>query len=72
MTVVEFAVLTLPGFALLLFVAAQFIWRGDREIRAATWHGEGRCEGCGYDLRGNQNGVCPECGRPALGEPHES
>ena len=21
-----------------------------------------RCEGCGYDLLGNESGVCPECG----------
>ena len=21
-----------------------------------------RCRGCGYDLTGNQSGVCPECG----------
>jgi hypothetical protein len=22
-----------------------------------------RCNGCGYDLTGNESGVCPECGR---------
>jgi|GEM_PF-3069548 len=22
------------------------------------------CLGCGYDMRGNQSGVCPECGKP--------
>jgi hypothetical protein len=25
----------------------------------------GSCLDCGYDLTGNQSGVCPECGRPA-------
>jgi hypothetical protein len=28
----------------------------------------GVCSPCGYDLTGNQTGICPECGRPA-GEP---
>ena len=23
----------------------------------------GHCQGCGYDLTGNESGVCPECGR---------
>jgi ribosomal protein L37E len=25
-----------------------------------------RCADCGYDLTGNQSGICPECGRPTL------
>ena len=25
---------------------------------------KGMCEGCGYDLRGNVSGRCPECGLP--------
>ena len=25
--------------------------------------GNAYCEGCGYDLTGNESGVCPECGR---------
>lgn len=24
----------------------------------------GHCTQCGYDLTGNESGVCPECGRP--------
>jgi len=24
---------------------------------------EGHCTHCGYDLTGNESGVCPECGR---------
>lgn len=28
----------------------------------------GQCRGCGYDLTGNQSGVCPECGRPTKRE----
>ena len=26
----------------------------------------GHCVRCGYDLTGNESGVCPECGRPVL------
>ena len=25
------------------------------------------CRNCGYDLRGNTSGVCPECGKPRIG-----
>ncbi len=25
---------------------------------------KGQCIGCGYDLRGNVSGICPECGMP--------
>jgi len=27
-----------------------------------TWSRPGQCISCGYDLTGNTNGVCPECG----------
>ena len=32
------------------------------------------CPACGYDLTGNQSGVCPECGRAveAVGKPVQS
>ena len=29
--------------------------------------GDGRCTRCGYDLRHNVSGVCPECGRHSAG-----
>jgi hypothetical protein len=35
--------------------------------RAARWwrrRGPGTCAACGYDLRGNRSGLCPECGAP--------
>lgn len=36
-------------------------WRLRRRLRA-----QGRCENCGYDLRGTPLGnPCPECGKPA-------
>lgn len=31
-----------------------------RRLRAR----QGRCASCGYDLTGNESGVCPECGQP--------
>lgn len=51
-------------------VAAGVAWfAGRRERRALGrwwWVHEGRCEGCGYDLRGvdvTGAGRCSECGR---------
>jgi len=32
--------------------------------RGAGPRPEGRCQSCGYDLRGNVSGRCPECGTP--------
>ena len=46
------AALVLPGLWLV------GTWRGVRR------RGAGQCPGCGYDLTGNQSGLCPECGRP--------
>ena len=31
-------------------------------LRARHRRREGRCMTCGYDLTGNESGVCPECG----------
>jgi hypothetical protein len=25
---------------------------------------DNRCPACGYDIRGNTTGICPECGKP--------
>lgn len=33
------------------------LWRRDRRPR------KGHCRECGYDLTGNESGVCPECGQ---------
>jgi len=47
------------GWALTLLLPAAWVvaW-GRRRVRV----GEGLCTGCGYDLRGNTSGACPECG----------
>jgi len=28
-------------------------------------HDDPRCKACGYDLTGNESGICPECGNPS-------
>jgi hypothetical protein len=44
-------------------VACAAWWHGVRpdELRLSRFV-RGQCERCGYDLRGNVSGVCPECG----------
>ena len=46
--------------ASLLFVICLLLPRPQRKS------GHPKCLGCGYDLTGNQSGVCPECGRPRM------
>jgi len=35
-----------------------------REFRYSKWRKEARCLECGYDLRGQTEPRCPECGTP--------
>lgn len=51
------AALMLIGLHLVL-VLATGIWR----LRARRRRARGRCASCGYNLRGLQEDVCPECG----------
>jgi purine-cytosine permease-like protein len=37
-------------------------WYGDRERVVRRRRRGGFCRHCGYNLRGNVSGVCPECG----------
>lgn len=49
-----------PGFiAAILFFQCVLRWR--RHERRLCM---GECIGCGYDLTGNESGICPECGKP--------
>lgn len=53
----------IPGWILLTACAAAggLLWRLDRRPRP------GYCRCCGYDLRANVSGRCPECGATASG-----
>ena len=52
---------TIAGVCLLLLPTDERLW-----IRSFP----GSCEQCGYDLRGQLDGGCPECGwrRPSVGD----
>jgi hypothetical protein len=41
--------------------ATWYWWDRPGELRR-RWRERGQCVGCGYDLRGNVSGICPECG----------
>ena len=58
---VLFRVSPLLVFSLLVIYPWVVVWRGPirRWFRRKP---EGRCQQCGYDLTGNESGVCPECG----------
>ncbi|HEY8751892.1 MAG TPA: hypothetical protein VIM11_28175 [Tepidisphaeraceae bacterium] len=41
-------------------------------VRSGRWRRHvkpGHCRSCGYDLRGNASGTCPECGTPVESKP---
>jgi hypothetical protein len=46
----------LPPLIILLAAATAFLWYRDRPTPRS------HCRQCGYDLTGNESGVCPECG----------
>ena len=51
--------IAIAGAALVTFVL--LLLPVDPSAMAAAWR---VCQGCGYDLTGNESGICPECGRP--------
>jgi hypothetical protein len=59
---ITFQLVSIPLWALLPLLAVLPAWR------ARSWRLErhrrrfGLCAACGYDLKGNASGVCPECG----------
>lgn len=42
-------------FAGLIWILTRLVHKGPRNLKG--------CLSCGYDLTGNQSGVCPECGQ---------
>ena len=48
------------SFAILCFGVLPAIWLFKWNKRRKV--GPNACSGCGYDLTGNESGVCPECG----------
>lgn len=54
--------LSIPHWLLNLVAWSLFfaLWRRARR------YPEGRCQKCGYDSKGNESGVCPECGESLL------
>ncbi len=57
----KFSYVSLPLWLPLLVFAipTAILWHRDRR-RSPPGH----CQQCGYDLTGNESGVCPECGVP--------
>lgn len=76
------AILLVPGFILIepmvmatgerlgdLISGTMVVWR--RYARSYPFCLPGRiCGECGYNLKGNRSGRCPECGREILGGRH--
>lgn len=52
-----YAIAMLPMVMLL-----RFGWRQARTLRSRVRRGRGRCPACGYDLKGEHDAGCPECG----------
>ncbi len=54
-----------PGFAINTIFYAAILWLltlGPFTARRIIRHKRNRCINCGYDLRGAEHEVCPECG----------
>lgn len=59
LTVTAHEIVVVPVCVLGAWIAAR------RASRRLLWAREGRCLTCGYLLRANQSGKCPECGEPS-------
>jgi hypothetical protein len=58
-------VLLIPFWAVALLALAASIWAWLAYRRRRERDRPGHCNACGYDLKGNLSGVCPECGAAA-------
>lgn len=63
-TLVEFAAVTVPYWALAAALSLLPLWAMWRSATTRRLRLSGRCEYCGYDLRATP-GTCPECGKQA-------
>jgi hypothetical protein len=48
--------------SLATLAATAVLWRRELRNRLGRGFPPGHCRRCGYDLTGNESGVCPECG----------
>jgi hypothetical protein len=56
-------VVMVPWYGVIVTTAALPLVRLRRASARRRRAGAGRCGACGYDLTGNESGVCPECGQ---------
>jgi hypothetical protein len=49
-------------------LGAGVAWGFRRPAKTASSDESPQCQKCGYSLRGNVSGVCPECGRAIAGD----
>ena len=49
-------------FPAMIFLSFPAYWVGFGPLRRIRRRARGHCEKCAYDLRGNESGICPECG----------
>ena len=59
--------LYVPFWPLVVLAAG---WIACPAVRSWNRHRLGLCSRCGYDLTGNESGVCPECGTISAGAQH--
>lgn len=62
--VAAIATVILAGDAILwlVYYAIRGVWFMVRRQKIARRQRRGECTNCGYSLRGNESGRCPECG----------
>ena len=61
----SFGLLAVPDWFLAGLCALSPLRWAQLQRRSRRRVAHGQCGGCGYDLRGNDAGRCPECGEPA-------